>query len=93
MMAAFEISFLDVEVILRRHAQRIDPDLVAAGKTIPEIAEECVDHIDGGAVERLALRAGAEIGEQTNAAYAEILRQLESTGVLLVCSTRPRVFG
>ena len=78
-MQAFGINEEDIEKVLRKHWDRVAN---TDGKSFEDMADELFTSIDAPAVERAALKGGVELEEQTDAAYAEIERQLVQQGVL-----------
>lgn len=82
-MYAFEVTQDDVANVLRANAPRMG---AGQGRAIDSVAADAFNGLDFGAVEAAAL-GGDSMDEQTQAAYAEIERQLVDDGVLTAPET------
>lgn len=79
MGTAFGLSEDDIVIVLRNHSTRVTN---SNGQSFEAMAEDLFADLDHDAVEGAALDAGCELDVQTDAAHAEILRQLQEQGVI-----------
>jgi uncharacterized NAD(P)/FAD-binding protein YdhS len=87
-MWAYQHTADDVENVLRDHATRV---VNTEGKPLDVLAEELVEELDDGAIEKAALRGGVDLDDQTTAANEEILRQLIERGLISGLTGGPTV--
>lgn len=76
---AFEITTDDIENVLRQNVAKVAN---SHGQTFEQIAETLHDQLDLDEAESAALDAGGDMDNQTEAAYANLRRQLVSNGTL-----------
>lgn len=76
---AFEITVDDVESVLHSYTKRI---INARGLSIDALAADVFGEVDGGRVEKAALKASTDFDIQVSAAYEEIKVILVEVGVL-----------
>lgn len=83
MTIGFGISEEDIETVLRRCSDRIQAPHLKAGKAdLTAIVDQAFEDLDHETIEAAALRHSNTLSEQTDAALAEIERQLVEQGVL-----------
>ncbi len=76
---AFQVTEEDVENVLQNYSLRVTD---TNGKSFASMAAELICEIDEVRVEKVALKAGCELGEQTQGAHDEIKKILVEKGVL-----------
>lgn len=82
MMAAFGISEVDIETVLQDNAAQVAN---TGGQSFELMSEKIYDDwtdVEHNRIADAALKGGAEMDDQTNAAHAEIRTILVEQGVL-----------
>lgn len=86
---AFEISEIDVEVVLRAHRERIVSPMVRSFDALAQSVYGELTDEDFGRIEKAALDSGTDMDEQTDGAHDELRTILSERGILLSESVIP----